>query len=128
MDNPNTVFDIDQMRGKVVVVFYWASVGGGTSASDFIKLKQVLDEYGQKGLEVVCINLDMNLADAKTFVQRAHAPGTHLHQSGGLESKVAVEYGVMALPNLFLVGKDGKVLSRTVQIANLEDEVKKAVK
>jgi hypothetical protein len=34
----------------------------------------------------------------------------------------------MALPNLFLVGKDGKVLSRTVQIANLDDEVKKAVK
>jgi hypothetical protein len=128
MDNPNTVFDIDQMHGKAVVVFYWASVGGGTSASDFIKLKQVLDEYGQKGLELVCINLDMNLAEAKTFVQRAHAPGTHLHQSGGLESKVAVEYGVMALPNLFLVGKDGKVLSRTVQIANLEDEVKKAVK
>jgi hypothetical protein len=128
MDNPSTVFDIDQLRGKTVIVFYWASVGGGTSASDFSKLKQVIDEYGQKGVELVCVNLDMNLEDAKAFVKSTKAPGVHLHQSGGLESKMAIEYGVMALPNLFLVGKDGKVLSRTVQIANLDEEIKKAIK
>jgi hypothetical protein len=31
----------------------------------------------------------------------------------------------MVLPNLFLVGKDGKVISRGVQIGGLEDEIKK---
>ena len=34
----------------------------------------------------------------------------------------------MVLPNLFLVDKDSKVLSRTVQVSNLEDEVKKVLK
>jgi hypothetical protein len=31
----------------------------------------------------------------------------------------------MVLPNLFLADKDGKVVSRTVQVSNLEEEVKK---
>jgi hypothetical protein len=40
---------------------------------------------------------------------------------------LATQYGVMVLPNLFLVGRDGKVVSRTVQVATLEDEVRKLV-
>ena len=48
-----------------------------------------------------------------------------LYQAGALESPLAVKYGILVLPNLFLVGKDGKVVSRSVQIGGLEDEVKK---
>ena len=44
---------------------------------------------------------------------------------GGLESPLATQYGVMVLPNLFLVGKDGKVISRSVQTGTVEDELKK---
>ena len=62
---------------------------------------------------------------ARDFLATAPAVGIHLFQSGGLESKSATDYGIMVLPNLFLVGKDGKVVNRNVQINNLEDEVKK---
>ncbi len=30
-----------------------------------------------------------------------------------MESKLAADYGIMVLPNLFLVGKDGKVVTAT---------------
>ena len=39
---------------------------------------------------------------------------------------LAEPFGIQVLPTLFLVGKDGKVISRNVQMTNLEDEVKKA--
>ena len=52
-------------------------------------------------------------------------PGTHVYQQGGLDSPLAVNYGVMVLPNLFLVAPDGTVANRSVQMANLEDELKK---
>ena len=39
-----------------------------------------------------------------------------------------MQYGIQVLPNMFLVGKDGKVVSRTVQIATLEDLVKQQLK
>jgi hypothetical protein len=59
---------------------------------------------------------------------KAPAPGTHLFLAGGLESPLATQYGILGLPNLFLIGKDGKVVSRTVQITTLETEIQKQLK
>jgi hypothetical protein len=45
-----------------------------------------------------------------------------------MDSTLAAQYGIWVLPDLFLVDKDGKVLSRTVQVGTLEDELKKRLK
>ncbi len=117
-------FDITKLRGKVVIVYYWYSFNGGP-VGDFAKLKQLLETYGKQGLELVTVNLDSTSKEAADFLKKAGAPGTHLYQDGGMDSKYAVDYGVMMLPNLFLVGKDGKVVSRTLQVSTLEEEIKK---
>ncbi|MFM7150708.1 MAG: hypothetical protein ACKO23_12775, partial [Gemmataceae bacterium] len=89
----NGSFDITQLQGKLVVVYYWAS-WNGQAAGDFAKLKALVD--GSKGaVEVVCVNLDASSDDASTFLGKNNAPGTHLHMPGGLESKLATQYGVM---------------------------------
>lgn len=124
--DPNVAFDVDQMQGKIVVVYYWASWNSQT-ASDFAKLKTVA-EANKGAVGVVLVNLDNVTEEARTFLRNTQAPGVVLHQPGGLESKLATDYGVMVLPNLFLVGKDGKVVSRTVQVNALEDEIKKLTK
>ena len=95
--------------------------------SNFAKLKQLLDTHSGK-LELVCVNLDNTLDEARKYLSSSPAPGNHLHQDSGLESKMATEYGIQVLPTILLVGKDGKVTSRNGQIANLEEEVKKLVK
>jgi hypothetical protein len=126
MNDPNITFDMDQKRGKVVIVYYWASWNNQCTA-DFTKMKGLLDTHSGK-LELVCVNLDNGIDEARTYLRSTPAPGTHLHQDGGLESKMATDYGIQVLPTIFLVGKDGKVVNRNGQIANLEDEVKKLVK
>ncbi len=119
-------FDLASVRGKVVVIYYWAT-WNNQCVGDFAKLKLLLD--GQAGkVELVAINLDAKAEEAQDFVKKATPPGTQLFQPGGLESPLAVNYGVLGLPNIFLVGKDGKVVSRTVQINSLEDEIKKQLK
>ena len=37
----------------------------------------------------------------------------------------ATDYGVMVLPHMFLVNREGKVVSRTIQVGNVEEEIKK---
>jgi hypothetical protein len=125
LQDPNTVFDVQQLHGKVVIVYYWAS-WNSLAAGDFNKLKAILD--GNKGVELVCVNVDGAAKDAKDFLSRTPAPGVQLYSAGGLEGKLATDFGVMGLPNLFLVNKEGKVVSRNVQINNLDDEVKKLLK
>src|SRR5262249_33439880 len=119
------------LRNKLVVVYYWAS-WNQQCVGDFAKLKLLLDSYAGKGLELVCVNLDDRQEDATTFIRKVQPPGTHLFQSQqgqvGLDSKLPLVYGIMLLPTLFFVGKDGKVLSRTVQVSTLEDAIKQQLK
>jgi len=117
---------MNRVRNKVVIVYYWASWNTQAGA-DFAKLRTLLNTYASKGVELVCVNLDNAPGDAQAYLSRNPTPGIHLHQPGGLDSPLATQYGVMVLPNLFLVGRDGKVVSRTVQVATLEDEVRKLV-
>ncbi len=129
LSDPNVAFDVDSLRNKdkVVVVYYWAGWNTQT-LGDFAKLKLLLEAQGKNGVELLAVNLDNTAEEAKAFLTKSPAPGTHLHLDGALESKLATDYGVMVLPLIFLVGKDGKVVSHTVQINNLEDEVKKLLK
>lgn len=120
-------FDLSTCKGQVVAVYYWAS-WNQQPASDFEKLKKLVETHGEKGFSVVCINLDTTAKEAAAAVQKLAVPGIHLHQEGGLDSALATEYGVMVLPQMFLVGKDGKVVSRSVQASTLEEEVKKLMK
>lgn len=120
-------FDIQQLAGKVVIVYYWAS-WNGQCADDFAKLQTLVQNYKSQGLELVCVNLDNAQAEAVQFLQRHRIDATHLFQPGAMDSPLAVRYGILVLPNVFLVGRDGKVVSRSVQVAGLEDEIKKLIK
>jgi hypothetical protein len=122
-----SAFDMAKVKGKVVAVYHWTS-WSQTSVGDFAKLKLLLDSYGPKGFELVCVSLDSTTEEADAFVKRTSAPGTHLAMAGGMESKLATDYGVMIVPHLFLVGKDGKVVSRLMRVNDLEEELKKLFK
>ncbi len=127
LNDSNTAFDLEQLAGKVVAVYYWAS-WNSHSPGDFAKLKTLVETYGSKGFDVVCVNLDSSAEEARRFVRNATPVGTHLYGAGGLEGKLAIDYGITVLPNLFLVGRDGKVVNRSAQIGNVEEEIKKLTK
>lgn len=125
LTDASTPYDIDQLRGKLVIVYYWAS-WNGNAAEDFTRLKTILGKNSDVAL--LCVNLDSTPDEGKAFLNKHNAPGTHLYRPGGLDSKLAAQYGVMVLPSLFLVGKDGKCVNKAVQMGTIEDEVKKALK
>jgi len=119
-------FDITQLQGKIVIVYYWAS-WNGQAASDFTKLKSIVSA-NDKEVEVLAINLDASVEEAKAFLGKNTPIGIHLHEDGGLESKLATQYGIQVLPCVFLIGKDGKCVNRASQIATVDDEIKKLLK
>ncbi|MBA4190068.1 MAG: hypothetical protein C0467_18950 [Planctomycetaceae bacterium] len=118
-------FNVATLKDKAVVVYYCAN-WSSTLPDDAKKLKALVKEYGAKGLELVIVCLD-NDAKAATQTVAAHElPGTVLHAPGGLDaSPLAAQYGIIVVPHIFVAGKDGKVVNRNAQAANLDDEVKK---
>jgi hypothetical protein len=122
-----TAFDVKSLKGKIVLVYYWSS-NNTQAVADFAKLKVLLKDYGPKGVELVAVNLDYREEDAARFLQQNTLGGIHLFQAGGSDSPLAIQYGMIVLPHLFLVSADGKVINRNAQSANVEDELKKILK
>jgi thiol-disulfide isomerase/thioredoxin len=123
-------FNVSDLKGKTVLVYYWAS-WNTQCVADFAKIKQLMGVFGPKGVELVCVNLDSSPADAIKFLQTTPVVGTHLYEKGvpdGQDSPLAVNYGIMVLPHMFILDNQNIVVSRNAQVATLEEEFKKLFK
>lgn len=116
-----------QLRGKTVIVYYWAS-WVHSSPADLDKLKAMLDGYQGKGLVVVAINVDENRAAADAMVQKLQPAGFQLFSGGGSESPAVLQYGLVVFPNLFIVDGEGRVSARAIEVGNLDETLKKLIK
>jgi peroxiredoxin len=120
-------FNITQLKGKAVIVYYWSSDCTGCAA-DFARLRQLQSASSTKGVEVVGVSLDDQAAQAQQFLKTNNVGGVHLFQAGengGMNSPLATQYGIMGLPHVILVGRDGRVINRSIQITELEEALKK---
>ena len=67
-------------------------------------------------------------ADAIAFLKANPIDAVQVHMPGGLESPLAVRYGITSLPAMFLIDPDGKVVSRNVAATTIDDELRKLFK
>jgi len=96
----------DSLRGKVVLVDFWASWCAPCQRS-FPWMGEIAQRYAPRGLVVVAINLDRDRDLADDFL--AHHPATFAiaYDPGG---KVADAFHVKGMPSTFLIDRDGKLL------------------
>lgn len=130
LNGSNGQFNPQVLQGRSVVVYYWAT-WCTTAGAEFAKMKQVLLPYESKGVVLVAVNIDDKLADAQAFFQKnaANLPkALHLHSAGSYESPAVVYYGLNNFPAMFLQDASGKITSRTLDVATLDEELKKIVK
>lgn len=122
-------YNIAQSKGKVVVIYYYSSTVA-VSVGDFARLKQIVAKNA-KDVELVCVNLDETIQAAKAFFQANSPPGIHLFDgkegAAGQNSRLALQYGINGLPTMFLVGGNGRVLNRTLQVSDLEEALRRAI-
>jgi hypothetical protein len=126
LSNPKTTFDISELKGKMVIVHYWSTASSSYDA-DFAVLKQVMT--AQKGnVELVCISLDDDAAKASQAVATAQVPGVHLFQANnnavGMNSPLAVQYGIHILPTTFMVNRTGEVTNNSIQVGDIANALK----
>ncbi len=115
--------DLAQYRGRIVLVHFWASWCEPCKA-DLPTLKDLLERYGKAGFTIVGVNLDNSPEEATQFLQEHRLPWPHLYEPGGLESRLATQWGILTLPTMFLVGPEGKVVHRDIRASQLERELR----
>jgi thiol-disulfide isomerase/thioredoxin len=97
---------VSQHRGKVVIVTFWAS-WCGPCRRELPVLGQFQRAVGKDALEVIAINVKEPRRDYLGVIRANKDLGlTWVHDSSGATS---ARYGVNALPNMFIIDREGKV-------------------
>lgn len=119
--------DVADFKGKTVLVHYWAS-WSGPCQEDLAELKELHSKYARDGLILISISLDRDKEDLYNFLKENRLPWIQIYESGGLDSRLANEMGILTLPTMILLDDKGKVVDRNVHISQLETELKTRLK
>ena len=119
---------LDALRGKVVLVDFWASWCVPCRQS-FPWMSTVSERYAASGLVVVAIDLDKSREPAEAFLRDFSPLFIVAFDPLG---KTAEAYDVTAMPSSYLVGRDGRLIYSHAgfdlrDAATIETKIKEAV-
>ena len=101
-----------------MLVDYWAT-WCEPSKVDLAQLKELYARYGKNGFALIGVSLDNNAGDLNEYLGKNRLPWPQLFETGGLDSRLANEMGILTLPTMILVDDKGKVVNRNIHITEL---------
>jgi len=120
--------DVKSLKGQVVLVVFWASEYK-VCEEDVPALRALYQDNKAKGFEIVGVSLDFDKSTALPFVQKNKMGWKQIYQpsgpnqSGGLSSPIATSFGIISLPTMFLVDREGKVVNRNATLTDVKTDL-----
>ena len=76
---------------------------------DLPTIEAAYGKYQKAGFEVLGVNLDANAASVAPFIQKYGGRWQHIRDAGGTDGALAKDFGIVSVPTMFLVDKQGIV-------------------
>ncbi len=103
-------FNLEQYRGKVVYLDFWASWCKPCKKS-FPWMNRLKQKFPSDRFEVVTINLDSKREPMLKFLEHVPAEFTVYHDGSG---KIAEKFKLPGMPTSFIIDRNGKPVSRHI--------------
>jgi len=103
-EHSSAVLDLAPSRGRVVLVDFWASWCAPCRES-FPWMSEMLRKYGERGLDIVAVNLDEDRAVADAFLAQRPAGFRIVHDP---EGRIASDFDIRTMPTSVLFDREGQ--------------------
>lgn len=105
--------DLAEFRGKVVLVNFWAS-WCEPCREEMPELEELRQQYGERGLEIVAVNLAESQRRIQSFVKAFLPDGMSFVILQDRDSQAYKQWQVRALPTSFLIDREGRLRWKAV--------------
>jgi peroxiredoxin len=126
LPNPDgKVLKLSDLKGKVVLLDFWASWCGPCRRAN-PSVVTAYNRYNKKGFEVYSVSLDKDRERWKDAIAQDHLDWPyHVSDLKFWNSEAAQLYRVQAIPQQYLIGRDGKILASAQAGASIEAQIEK---
>lgn len=115
--------DLSKMRGKVVLIDFWAT-WCGPCVAELPNVLKAYEELHPKGFEIVGISLDSDKGKLEAFVKDKGMEWPQFFDGKGWKNEIATTYDIHSIPAMWLVDQKGMVVD-TAARGGLADKVAK---
>ncbi len=128
--------DLAQWRGKVVLIDFWAT-WCGPCLQELPNVKAVYAKYHDQGFEIAGIAFDQahdpahpakrqrSADEFKAFTTEHGMPWPQYYDGTYWKNPFGQQYGIRAIPAMFLLDREGRLVSTNARGPKLEQEVKR---
>jgi thiol-disulfide isomerase/thioredoxin len=118
-----TEVDVSKMKGKVVLIDFWAT-WCGPCVRELPTVKKAYADLHDQGFEIIGISLDNSEKKLTDFVAKNDMPWVQFCDGKGWKNTIAQEHGIKSIPAMWLIDKEGNLVDQNAR-SGLEDKVKK---
>jgi thiol-disulfide isomerase/thioredoxin len=122
-----TIFDLAQLRGKVVLIDFWAS-WCPDCVRELPQIQKLDAAYRGSGLVVVGISLDRDRQAMTSFLTKKSITWPIYFDGKGWNNTYAVQYSVRQIPEIWIINKEGLVETTSADVSNVDATVERLLK
>jgi len=126
-DEKGVEFKLSSLRGKYVLVDFWASWCGPCRAENPHLLK-AYKELKDKNFEIVGVSLDETKAAWLNAVKQDGMPWIQVSDLKGFKTDIAVKYGITAIPQNFLINPEGVIVGKNLRGEDVKEKISALIK